>query len=84
MQVEMDSDRKLKAVIGTHIATNKEYRFRAPIFLDATGDGTVAYHAGAEYRMGRESKAMTGELLAVLDNPDNLPPIEHWESGQFL
>lgn len=80
MQVEMESDRKLKTVIGTHIATSKLYRYRAPIFLDATGDGTVAHHAGAEYRMGRESKAMTGEPDAVdVADSMHLPFSVYWD-----
>ncbi len=42
----------------------------APIFLDATGDGTVAYFAGAETRMGREGKDEFGESLAP-EEPDD-------------
>jgi len=34
-------------------------------FIDCTGDGWVGYYAGAEYRLGRESRAETGEELAV-------------------
>ena len=31
------------------------------MFADTTGDGTVGYLAVADFRMGRESKAETGE-----------------------
>jgi len=31
-------------------------RFRAPVFVDATGDGWLGYWAGAEWRYGRESR----------------------------
>lgn len=31
-------------------------RFRAPVFVDATGDGWLGFWGGAEYRYGRESK----------------------------
>ncbi|MGC8971498.1 MAG: FAD-dependent oxidoreductase [bacterium] len=41
----------------------------APIFIDCSGDGVIAYSAGAEYRMGREGKDEFGESLAP-DNPD--------------
>ena len=34
------------------------------IFIDATGDGVIAYQAGAEYRMGREGRDEFGEDLA--------------------
>lgn len=34
-------------------------------FIDCTGDGWVGAYAGAEFRLGRESKAETGEELAA-------------------
>ncbi|BAX81130.1 FAD-dependent oxidoreductase [Labilibaculum antarcticum] len=61
--VEMDGD-KIKAVIARHISTNQELRFEGELFADCTGDGTIGYVAGAEYRIGRESKAQTNESLA--------------------
>lgn len=36
----------------------------APVFSDCTGDGTVGYLAGADYRMGREAAAEYGESIA--------------------
>lgn len=36
-------------------------RFKAPVFIDATGDAWVGYWAGAEFREGRESKDEFGE-----------------------
>ena len=61
--VEMDGD-KIKAVIARHIATNQEMRFEGKFFADCTGDGTIGYVAGADYRLGRESKSETNEPLA--------------------
>ncbi|WP_138992107.1 FAD-dependent oxidoreductase [Larkinella sp. C7] len=58
------------AVIGRDIATNKEVRFTGTYFSDCTGDGTLGYLAGADYRFGRESKAETGESLAA-EKADN-------------
>jgi len=80
MEVDMKDAQTISAVVGTHTATNKRYRFRAPLFVDATGDGTVGFHAGAEYRMGRESKAQTGEPDAP-DAPDSqhLPFSVYWD-----
>jgi hypothetical protein len=40
------------------------YELSAPLFCDASGDGIVAYLAGAAYRMGAESKDDFGELFA--------------------
>jgi hypothetical protein len=61
--VEMKGDR-IATVIGKHIETGREWRFVAPLFADCTGDGTVGFLAGADYRMGRETRSETGETLA--------------------
>ena len=42
----------------------------ARIFVDATGNGTLGYLSGAEYRIGSESRAETGEVDAP-DQPNN-------------
>lgn len=68
-KVEKSGD-KIVAVVGRDIATNKETRFTGTFFSDCTGDGTIGDLAGAEFRMGRESKAETGESLAA-DKADN-------------
>ena len=62
-RVEMDGDR-IVAVIAKDVRSNKEYRFIAPLFADCTGDGNLGFLAGADYRMGRESREETGEPLA--------------------
>lgn len=68
-KVEKSGD-KIVAVVGRDIATNKETRFTGTFFSDCTGDGTIGYLAEADFRMGRESKAETGESLAA-DKADN-------------
>lgn len=62
-RVEKQGDR-IVAAIGRHIANSRELRFRAPLFVDATGDGNLGYLAGADFRMGRESRNETGETRA--------------------
>jgi len=62
-RVEMEGDR-IAAVVGRDIQTNRETRFTGTYFSDCTGDGTVGFLAGADYRMGRESRAETGESFA--------------------
>lgn len=62
-KAEKSGDR-ITAVTGRNIATGKETRFEGTYFADCTGDGTVGYLAGADFKMGRESKAETGESLA--------------------
>jgi len=62
-EVEMNGSR-IAAVVGQNTGTGERLRFPAQTFADCTGDGTVGFLAGAEFRMGRESRAETGELLA--------------------
>lgn len=45
--------------------TEHLYRIRAKHFVDATGDCRLGLEAGADYRIGRESKAEFGEPFAV-------------------
>ncbi|TVQ26713.1 MAG: FAD-dependent oxidoreductase, partial [Spirochaetaceae bacterium] len=44
--------------------TAKPFRYRADLFVDATGDGWLGFFAGAEHRVGREARAEYGESLA--------------------
>ncbi|MCX5646994.1 MAG: FAD-dependent oxidoreductase [Phycisphaerae bacterium] len=69
-KVEKEGSR-IVAVIGRDIRTSKDLRFAAPLFADCTGDGTIGFLAGADYRMGRESWSETGETLAPKE-PDKM------------
>jgi len=40
------------------------YALRAPLFVDASGDGIVGFLSGAAFRMGAESESEFGEKLA--------------------
>ena len=55
---------KIAAVIARNTRTSRQLRFVAPLFVDCTGDGTIGFLAGADLRMGRESRSETGESLA--------------------
>ena len=55
--------------VGTRTGVRRVYKARW--FADCTGDGTLGFLAGADYREGRESKAETGEPSAP-DKPDML------------
>ena len=61
---------KIVSVTGQNIKTGERTVFRGKLFADCTGDGDVGYLAGADYRVGRESRAETGETQApeVADN----------------
>ncbi|WP_293674527.1 FAD-dependent oxidoreductase [uncultured Parabacteroides sp.] len=63
IKVTKDGD-KIISVTAKHIENGKELKFEAPLFSDCTGDGTVGYLAGADYRMGREGRDEFGESIA--------------------
>ncbi|MEW2444518.1 FAD-dependent oxidoreductase [Micromonospora marina] len=62
--------RRITAVHGSQLGSEKELLLRARQFVDASGDGTVGFLAGAEYRYGRESRATFGEPLAPAEADD--------------
>lgn len=51
----------IQHVDARHTSTGERIRFKAPLFVDATGDGWIGYWSGAEYSYGRESKDQYGE-----------------------
>jgi len=61
---------KITAVYCVQETTEMRFRIAADIFVDATGNGTLGYYAGAEFRQGSESKAQTGEADAP-DEPNH-------------
>jgi hypothetical protein len=61
----------IRAIVTRNIETGRELRFAARLFADCTGDGALGFLAGAEIRMGREPRSLTGESLAP-EKPDAL------------
>ena len=57
---------RIKEIECYQTGTEKKLSLRADLFIDATGDATIAYRAGAETRMGRESAQEFGETLAPI------------------
>ena len=45
---------RITAVLCVQETTEMRLRLRAKIYIDATGNGTLGYYAGAEYRTGSE------------------------------
>ena len=62
--VSKSSDTKIESVKAFNPQNSTEYVINAPLFCDASGDGIVAFKAGASFRMGAESKGEFGELFA--------------------
>jgi len=52
---------RIVSVDAREIGSGAIHRFRAPIFIDCTGDAWLGYWAGAGYRIGRESKTEFNE-----------------------
>lgn len=70
LRVEKEGSR-IRAVIGRNTIDGRELRFPGRWFADCTGDGTLGWLAGADARMGRESREETGESLAP-EEPDRM------------
>ena len=62
---------RIASVDGKHVVTAVELRFEAPVFVDCTGDGSIGYWAGAEYRVGREGRRAHDESIAP-ETPDKM------------
>ena len=55
---------RIRSVIARDISSGNEVEIRGNLFSDCTGDAELGYLAGADWRMGRESRAETGEPRA--------------------
>ncbi|TKD57920.1 FAD-dependent oxidoreductase [Flavobacterium sp. ASW18X] len=63
-QVDKTGDTKIASVTGFCSQNSTTYTVSAPIFCDASGDGIVAFMAGASFRMGAEDKEEFDEGFA--------------------
>jgi hypothetical protein len=54
--VEKSSDSVIGAVTAFCSQNQTRYRLEAPLYCDASGDGIIAFLAGAPFRMGAESR----------------------------
>jgi hypothetical protein len=62
--VELTATGSIAAVRAFCSQSQLTYRLAANLYCDASGDGVLGYLAGAAFRMGAESSAEFGELLA--------------------
>jgi len=58
------SDGRIARVSAFCSQSQIRYSIAAPLFCDASGDGILGFLAGAAFRVGAESRAEFGELLA--------------------
>lgn len=59
-----DDARRITAVTGWTMGSERRIRFESDVFLDCTGDGLIGYLAGARHRIGREARAEYDEPWA--------------------
>jgi hypothetical protein len=62
---------RITRVYAIDTRTGERSMFDGTLFADCTGDGTLGYLAGADYRYGREGRTQTGEPGAP-EKPDSL------------
>ena len=62
--VEKRSPDEISKIYGFCSQNYTFYEISGRLFCDASGDGIIAYRAGAAYRMGAEEKQGYGELFA--------------------
>lgn len=62
--------RRISAIHASQMGSEAEFILTAPQFVDATGDGTVGFLAGADFRYGREARDEFDEPLAPLVSDD--------------
>lgn len=64
VEMQPGAARKIAAVTAVNVRSGQRVRFGGRVFLDCTGDGVIGVAAGAEYRQGKETKAMHHERWA--------------------
>lgn len=58
----------ITSVKGLQLRSEKIIKFNAKVFIDCSGDGVVGYLAGADYRIGRESRDDFNEADAPVES----------------
>ena len=66
--IEKKDDVNISSLTAFCSQNSTEYILRAPLFCDASGDGVVAFNAGASFRMGAESKSEFGEGFTPIED----------------
>ncbi len=71
-EVEMTDESHILAIHAAQLGTEKGFVLQAPFFVDASGDGVLAYRSGAEFRWGREAQSEYHEPVAATIPADGL------------
>ena len=62
--VEKDGSSRIRAALARNVLTGEPFRFPGKMFIDTSGDAWLGYHAGADYRFGREARHEYNESRA--------------------
>jgi hypothetical protein len=68
-EVACHGDGRIASATALQLRSEKIITFNGTFFIDCSGDGTVGFLAGADYRIGREGKSEYDETHAP-DEPD--------------
>ncbi|PCJ56102.1 MAG: hypothetical protein COA79_19975 [Planctomycetota bacterium] len=68
--IEDGNGLKIKKLSMVQLGNESNYEIFSKIFIDCTGDSTLAYEAGAECMEGREEKSKYNEIFGQ-DKPDD-------------
>jgi hypothetical protein len=62
-----------------------EMKFTAEVFIDATGDGDLAYHAGADWELGRDEDGLTqpSTMFFKMGGVDEKKYVKAVRSGKY-
>ncbi|NIJ45356.1 hypothetical protein FHR24_001824 [Wenyingzhuangia heitensis] len=66
--ISKKNDTNIESVKAFNSQNSISYTVKSPLFCDASGDGIVAFKAGAAFRMGAEKREEFGELFAPDDS----------------
>ncbi len=66
-KVSKKDERTVESLTAFNPQNDTQYTITAGMFIDASGDGTVAYQAGAAFRMGGEERDEFGESFSASD-----------------
>ncbi|HEV2124337.1 MAG TPA: FAD-dependent oxidoreductase, partial [Chloroflexota bacterium] len=66
-----DGQRRIRAITASRPSTEERFTIEGQVFLDCTGDGRLGVEAGADFRMGRESKHEFDEDLAWVEEANS-------------
>lgn len=65
IDAKTDKEQTIRKIYAVQLPTEKKFEITADIFVDATGDGTLAAIVKADFMRGRESKEDFGEEHAL-------------------